>query len=236
MFSTYLRKNFNVLPKDKQEDVENIRKQNRFVPFHDRPNTSHIHMDTLLMSQGVRDCNSWRGIALGKSVYDFALIPMIIWENRPATILEIGSGEGASAIWMADLCKSYALSTRVYSVDIKPPNVTYDGVTFLSGDIRNIPYLSDNTLFDVTTLPHPWLIVEDAHVAVNEVMRYFELHMHRGDYIIIEDTRGKKGSTLQVPDTLLVDTYYCDYFGRNATSSVNTILRKEYTMLSRSTP
>ena len=51
--------------------------------------------------------------------------------------------------------------------------------------------------------------------------------MHREDYIIIEDTRGKKGSTLEVPSTLLVDAYYCDYFGRNATSSVNTILRKE---------
>ena len=235
MFNTYLDKNLSVLPKDKQEDIENIRKQNRFVPFHDRPNTSHIHMDTLLMSQGVRDCNSWRGIALGKSVYDFALIPMIIWENKPATILEIGSGEGASAMWMADLCKSYKIPrcntiggySHVYSVDIKPPNITYDGVTFLSGDIRNIPHISDNTMFDVRTLPHPWLIVEDAHVAVNEVMRYFELHMHKGDYIIIEDSRGKKGSTLEVPPELRVDAYYCDYFGRNATSAVNTILRKE---------
>jgi len=223
MFSTYLRKNFNVLPKDKQEDIENIRKQNRFVPFHDRPDTSHIHMDTLLMSQGVRDCNSWRGISLGKSVYDFALIPMIIWENKPATILEIGSGEGASAIWMADLCKTYELSTHVYSVDIEPPDVTYDGVTFFQGDIGDI-----TTIFKVKTLaPHPWLIVEDAHVNVNEVMKYFAMHMHRGDYIIIEDSRGKRGSALQVPDTLLVDTYYCDYFGRNATSSVNTILCKQ---------
>ena len=116
MFSTYLKKNFNVLPKNKQEDIESIRKQKRFVPFHDRPNTSHIHMDSFLMSQGVKDCNSWKGIALGKSVYDFALIPMIIWENSPETILEIGSGEGASAIWMADLCKTYNLPTQVYSM------------------------------------------------------------------------------------------------------------------------
>ena len=78
MFSTYLTKNFNALSKDKQEDIKNIRKQNRFVSFQDRPNTSHIPIDTLLMSQGVKDCNSWRGIALGKSIYDFALIPMII--------------------------------------------------------------------------------------------------------------------------------------------------------------
>ena len=227
MFSTYLKKNLNVLPKDKQEDIKNIREQNRFVPFHDRPNTSHIHMDNFLMSQGVKDCNSWKGIALGKSVYDFALIPMIIWENKPVTILEIGSGEGASAIWMADLCKTYNLPTKVYSVDIDPPDVSYNGVTFFQGDIRNIPHISDNTLFDVRTLPHPWLIVEDAHVAVNEVMRYFAMHMHKGDYIIIEDSRSKMQSKLEVPNALLVDTYYCDYFGRNATSSVNTILRKE---------
>ena len=227
MFNTYLEKNLNVLPKDKQKDIKNIREQNRFVPFSDRPNTSHIHIDTFLLSQGVKDCITWRNSRLGKSIYDFALIPMIIWENRPATILEIGSGEGASAIWMADLCKSYNLSTHVYSMDIKPPNVTYDGVTFHSGDIRNIPYLSDNTLFDVTTLPHPWLIVEDAHINVNEVMKYFAKHMYRGDYIIVEDSRSKMQSTLQVPNALLVDTYYCDYFGRNATSSVNTILRKE---------
>ena len=226
MFNTYLEKNLNVLPKNKQADVKNIREQNRFVSFSDRPNTSHIPIDSFLLSQGVKDCITWRGIALGKSVYDFALIPMIIWENRPATILEIGSGEGASAIWMADICKSYNLSTyyatHVYSMDIDPPDIPYNGVTFIQGNSEEI-----HSIFDVETLPHPWLIIEDAHVNVNGVMEYFTKHMQRDDYMIIEDSRGVKGSTLQVPSSLLVDTYYCDYFGRNATSAVNTILRKE---------
>ena len=222
MFNTYLEKNLNVLPKNKQADVKNIREQNRFVSFSDSPNTSHIPIDSFLLSQGVKDCISWRGIALGKSVYDFALIPMIIWENRPATILEIGSGEGASAIWMADICKLYNLFTHVYSMDIDPPDVFYNGVTFIQGNSEEI-----HNIFDVETLPHPWLIIEDAHVNVNGVMEYFTKHMQRDDYMIIEDSRGVKGSTLQVPSSLLVDTYYCDYFGRNATSAMNTILRKE---------
>ena len=220
LFSTYLKKNLNVLPKDKQEDIENILKQPRYIPFHDRPTTSHIHIDTLLMSQGVKDCMTWRGIALGKSVYDFALIPMMIWENRPASIIEIGSGEGASAIWMADLCKSYNLLTRVYSIDIEPPSIKYLDVTFLKGDSREI------SNFDTKNLPHPWLILEDAHIEVNKIITYFENHMHTGDYIIIEDSRGKKGSALEIPNTLYVDAYYCDYFGLNATSAMNTILRK----------
>ena len=225
MFNTYLKKNFNVLSKDKQKDVENILSQKRYIHHHDRPTTSHIHIDNLLMSQGVKDCMTWRGIALGKSIYDFALIPMIIWENKPATILEIGSGEGASAIWMADLCKSYGLSTtRVHSIDIEPPSIEYEGVTFYEGDSREI----NNTMLNMENLPHPWIILEDAHVEVNKVMTYFEKHMHVGDYMIIEDTRGKKGSTLEIPNTLHVDAYYCDYFGRNATSSMNTILCKRY--------
>jgi len=93
-------------------------------------------------------------------------------------------------------------------------------VTFLKGDSREI------SNFDTEMLPHPWIILEDAHIEVNKVMEYFEKHMHSGDYMIIEDTRGKKGSALRVPSTLLVDSYYCDYFGRNATSSMNTILCK----------
>ena len=222
MFHTFLKRNLNVLPKDRQKDLENIVKQKRFTHFHDRPKHSHIHIDSFLLSQGVKDCMSWRNSRLGKCVYDFALYPMIIWENSPATILEIGSGEGASAIWMADICKLYNLFTHVYSMDIDPPDIPYNGVTFLRGNSEEI-----HNIFDVETLPHPWLIIEDAHVNVNGVMEYFTKHMQRDDYMIIEDSRGVKGSTLQVPSSLLVDTYYCDYFGRNATSAVNSILWKE---------
>ena len=220
MFNTYLKKNLSVLPKDKQRDVEIIQSQERFTSFSARPSTSHLHIDNLLMSQGVKDCMTWRNSRLGKSIYDFALIPMIIWEIRPEAIVEIGSGEGASAIWMADLCKSYNLSTIVHSMDIEPPNIEHERVTFTKGDSKQI---SD---FSTKNLPHPWLIVEDAHVNVNEIITYFEQHMHTGDYLIIEDSWGKKGSTLRIPNTLQVDAYYCDYFGINATSAMNTILRK----------
>ena len=105
-------------------------------------------------------------------------------------------------------------------MDIEPPDIEHEGVIFIKGDSKKI---SD---FDITNLLHPWLIVEDAHVNVNEVITYFEKHMHTGDYLIIEDSWGKKGSTLRIPNTLLVDSYYCDYFGVNATSAMNTILCK----------
>ena len=201
MFHTFLDRNINVLPKDKQKDVENIRNQKRFVHFSDRPQYSNIHIDSFLLSQGVRDCMTWRGIALGKSIYDFALYSMIIWENSPATILEIGSGEGASAIWMADLCKTYKLPTQVYSIDINPVTLKYERVTFAKGDSRGI----NNTMFDIEIMPHPWLIVEDAHIKVNKIMEYFENRMDVAEYLIIEDSRGKMQTTLEIPNILYVD-------------------------------
>ena len=230
MFNTYLKKNLNVLSKDHQKDIENITNQPRYIPFSDRPQHSHIHIDSFLLSQGVKDCMSWRNSRLGKCGYDFALYPMIIWENSPATILEIGSGEGASAIWMADLCKTYNLPTKVYSMDIEPPSIQYENVTFFEGDSRQISTFHNDFIAELRhlaeNLPHPWLILEDAHVEINKIMEYFEKYMHRGDYLIIEDSRGKPQTKLKIPNTLLVDAYYCDYFGINATSAMNTILRK----------
>ena len=224
MTDTYLKRNINILSKDKQKDISEIRKQEKFVSFSERPKTSHVHIDTLLMSQGVKDCMTWKGIPLYKTVFDFTLYNMMIWDIKPSTILEIGSGPtGGSAIWMADLCKMYGLvNTKIISVDINPPNVSYEGVNFIKGDSEKI-----ETLFDVENYSHPWLIIEDAHVNINAIIAYFDVHMDKKDYMIIEDTRGRVQTKLKIPDTLFVDTYYCDYFGRNATCSMNSILYKK---------
>jgi len=223
MTDTYLKKNINVLSKDKQKDISEIRTQAKFVSFSERPKTSHVHIDTFLMSQGVKDCMTWKGIPLYKTVFDFTLYSMMIWDIKPATILEIGSGPtGGSAIWMADLCKMYGLNTKIISVDINPPNASYEGVNFIKGDSEKI-----ETLFDVENYSHPWLIIEDAHVNINAIIAYFDVHMNKKDYMIIEDTRGRAQTKLKIPNTLFVDTYYCDYFGRNATCSMNSILYKK---------
>ena len=242
MTDTYLKRNINVISKDKQKDISEIRKQENFVSFSERPKTSHVHIDTLLMSQGVKDCTTWKGIPLYKTVFDFTLYSMMIWDIKPATILEIGSGpSGGSAIWMADLCKMYGLvNTKIISVDINPPTTSYEGVTFVKGDSEKIETLenafSTPLAFDIENYffvgrrsfpSHPWLIIEDAHVNVNAIIAYFDLHMNEKDYMIIEDTRGRVQTKLKIPNTLFVDTYYCDYFGRNATCSMNSILYKK---------
>jgi cephalosporin hydroxylase len=61
----------------------------------------------MLMSQGTTACLEWKGKPLFKTVFDYAMLPMLLWELKPATVFEIGSGAGASAIWMADTMKGF---------------------------------------------------------------------------------------------------------------------------------
>jgi cephalosporin hydroxylase len=180
------------------------------------------------MSQGVKGCLSWKGAPLFKTAHDFALMPMMLWELKPATIFEIGSGCGASARWYADLMKEFGCAGRVHSVDVKPVNESYDGVEFLRGDCQN-----PSTLFDarlLATAPKPWLIVEDAHVNVSAVLSFLHPHLAPGDYLVVEDSGVKAadlGEFLAVNDGMYaVDTHFTDFFGRNATCARNSIFRR----------
>ncbi len=193
--------------------------------------------DILITSQGVKDVMRWKGIPLYKSVYDFALISMILWKLQPKTIFEMGSGEGGSAVWMSDLCRTYGnKDCSIYSVDIKIPltaqffqwPIHKTKIFFLEGDTNEI----EKVFPDLSIYPHPWLILEDAHQNITGIVKMFSEAMEKGDYLIIEDVRG---SINQILDTLLPalnstgmkrSHHYTDFFGPNATA--NSIWYKEH--------
>src|SRR5262249_51663024 len=81
----------------------------------------------------------WRGLPLFKTAFDFAIYPQLLQELRPRTILEIGSGSGASALWLADLAPTLGLDAVVHSVDIPPATAEHAGVRFYRGDCRDPP-------------------------------------------------------------------------------------------------
>ena len=192
--------------------------------------------DILITSQGVKDVMRWKGIPLYKSVYDFALISMILWELKPKTIFEMGSGEGGSAVWMADLCKTYGNEDcSIYSMDIDPPQlrqflqwpILKTKIFFLEGDTNEI----EKTFDDLSIYSHPWLILEDAHQNITGIVKLFSEAMEKGDYLIIEDVRGSIGRILDTLLPAMISTgmkrssHYTDFFGPNATA--NSIWYKE---------
>lgn len=199
----------------------------RFVDFFSRKCLSGSSIDeaSYLMSTGIRDTNRWRGIPLFKTAFDCALYPILLAEIRPATIFELGSALGGSALWFADLTRCCGFDCHIYSVDLLPPGATSDRVTFLKGDSHKPAEAFSPTL--LKGAPHPWIVIEDAHVNIGGVVEHFSPWMALGDYLIIEDTDAEAALgkyLLKHPGRYLVDTHYTDYFGYNTTCSRDQIL------------
>jgi len=185
-------------------------------------------VDVLLTCQGTGETLQWRGLPLMKTVFDFALYPQLIAELRPASIFEIGSGSGASALWFADLMRLHDIAGAVHSVDIAMVQKTAPGVTFHQGDCS-----APESLFPAEVLgaaPHPWLVIEDAHHNVRNVLAHFHRYLVPGDYLVVEDSEIKRedigGFLAPHPDAYRVDTKYTDFFGRNATCALDSIFRR----------
>jgi hypothetical protein len=74
-----------------------------------------------------------------KSPFELALDPLLLWNLKPRTILEIGSKEGGSALWFADMATMLGIDAHVVSIDLlRVAGIKHDGITFLGGDGRNL--------------------------------------------------------------------------------------------------
>jgi hypothetical protein len=225
---------------DLQWDLHRLRlfldrwRQGRFVEFAVREKSSvHYHArfgnefgaDVLLTCQGAPALMRWRDQPLMKNVFDFAMYPALIAEVRPRTVFEIGSGSGASAAWFADHMSFAGIDGRVHSVDRVKPRLQHPRVVFGQGDCNSPEGLFDPDL--LASEPHPWLVVEDAHVNVAAVLEHMHRFLSAGDYVVVEDSDIKREILRRFtgahPGAYLVDTRFTDNFGRNATCAADSI-------------
>jgi cephalosporin hydroxylase len=190
---------------------------------------------------------SWRGIACNKNPFDFALYPMLIWREKPATIIEIGTKDGGSALWLADTCQALGIEIKLISIDIRQrTKVRHPTIEFLQGDGRKL----ENTLSEkfMARLRRPWLVIEDAdhsHATTLAVLQFFHPLMQPGEYILIEDgivdsfenrsdfscfnggpNRAVAEFLAKFPHDYALDTEYCDFFGYNATWNTNGYIKR----------
>jgi cephalosporin hydroxylase len=182
-------------------------------------------VDVQLTCQGAPSLMRWRGTALMKNVFDFAMYPALIAELRPRTVFEIGSGLGASAAWFADTMTSCGIDGRVHSVDLRKANVEHPLVSFYQGNCNDPAGLFDAALLQ--SAPRPWLVVEDAHHNVAAVLTHMHTYVEPGDYLVVEDSDIKREALRTFlgahPGNYLVDTRFTDNFGRNATCAADSI-------------
>ena len=210
-------------------------KENRFMSYLERIELiDKIYLDNqmfsglpFLVSQGTHSLIKWKDLPLFKSTFDLTIYSMILSDTKPDYIIELGSGSGSSAAWMADTCHSLGLKTHIYSLDKIKPSLKHKNVTFLKQDINNLEEL--NKLEFLNNINGKKLIIEDAHVNILNVLNFFDRYINKNDYLIIEDSSGKqkyiKEFMLLKDSKYKVDQYYVDFFGTNITSCINSIFK-----------
>lgn len=231
-------------------------KKDRFVKISERSDRGDIPAPVWKKLLGNYLLQSWKGMILSKGVTEIGIYPMLLYELQPKTIIEIGAFNGGSAVWFADHLELFGLEGFVYSIDIDLSLLdkqaqTDSRINFLEGDGNNLSSVLPSQL--LSTLPHPWLVIEDAApVKIIGLLEYFHNNgLTEGDYLIIEDTNQSiwncwsdnwddleelaQGSekmdelrnwVMKHEDEYLVDTYYLDMYGYNGSKNWNSVLKK----------
>ena len=216
------------------EKVQNS-KENRFVSHSTRikdasksePNNKSHQEPLFLSSQGTHSLIKWKEKPLYKTAFDLVIYSMILQEVKPDVIIELGSGLGGSAIWLADTASMLGLDTHVYSFDINKPMFKHNKVTFIEQDLTKI---------NLKNKPQYWelfngkkVIIEDAHVNLKDILNLFDSIIRKDDYLIIEDSNKKQNiisnfSNEKEPKYKL-DQFFLDFFGTNMTCCTNSIFK-----------
>lgn len=234
---------------DAQKRVEEltraiVKPKREKIPTDKRPWNTSLPYDLMMSIQNALHNYSYKGVPLQKNPFDFAIYPILIWNLKPRTIIEIGSKNGGSALWFGDLMDNFGIDGHVYSLDIvKVTDVTHPRVTFIEGDGRDLAE-SFSPQF-LSGLPRPLLVIEDAdhsYQTSKAVLDFFHPYLNPDEYIIIEDgiisDIIKDASYSSGPHKALkqflsehqgeyeIDGEYCDFFGYNLTWGTNGYLKK----------
>ena len=210
--------------------------ENRFVTYPERIKnfskipTTDILFDglPLLTSQGAHSLIKWKEQTIYKTTFDLTIYSMLLQEVRPEVIIELGSGSGGSAIWLADTAAAIGLDTHIYSFDINKPLIDHKKVTFIQYDLNDINKSNKPPCWEL--FKGKKIIIEDAHVNLKNILHLFDTILKKDDYLIIEDSDQGKQSIIsnfmnEKKYKYKVDQFFLDFFGRNITCCMNSIFK-----------
>lgn len=214
----------------------------RFVNFFERDFSSAIYNFSCNFIENyilkIKDTKwqhfKWKGLSLLKDPMSITIYMQLLQDIKPKTILEFGTYEGGTALWISDIMKSINEKCIVHTFDINSEQVkllNIDNVFFHQLDVFKIKdFINDNqNLFN--SLEHPILVIEDCHENVLEVLESVDVFLKKEDYLIIEDTidynKHQILSTYLQNKNYVVDCHYCDFWGHNNSWNFNSILKKQ---------
>lgn len=164
----------------------------------------------------------WKGLTLMKDPMTLTIYQQLIQDIKPKTIIEFGTYEGGSALWMKDVCKSLLLDTKIITIDIE--NISpVEEIDFINLNVHEI----DNFKFD--KYESPIIVIEDCHENVKGIFNKVNNFLKKGDYFIVEDTIDiiKFNEMLKLDlSKYEISRKYCDFWGRNNTWNHDSFFKK----------
>ena len=214
------------------------------IPTQQRPWNTTLPREQMLFIQDAALNYSYRGVPMLKNPFDFGLYPLLFWNLKPLTIIEIGSKHGGSALWFGDMLNNFGIDGHIYSIDIfKVTSVQHPRVTYMEGNGRALQDLLTPDF--INSLPRPLLVIEDAdhtYETSKHVLEFFHPYLQQEEYIVIEDGiisdlvqdtsynsgphKALKKFLSEHENEYEIDSNYCDYFGYNMTWCTNGFLKK----------
>ena len=183
---------------------------------------------------------TYKGIPMQKNPFDYLLYQILIYEVKPDLIIEIGSYNGASALYYSDLLDLVG-NGKVHSIDIE------DHISPLAKGKSNIIFFMNgyqNYELNYTKEFKKIIIIDDGSHKYSDVLQAlykFSPIVNIGSYYIIEDgiitklglSKNYQGGPLKESKYFLeknenfeIDRKYCDFFGKNATFNINGYLKR----------
>lgn len=184
---------------------------------------------------------TYRGILALKCPFDYVIYQMMICEVSPDLVIEIGTNNGGSTLYIADLLKNIGKG-MVHSIDI---------TNRLANDTllryKNVRLFADGwEQYDIAEAKQAQkiIVIEDStHTYENtlQVLRKFAPLVSNNSYFIVEDgivdelnmAKDYNGGPLAAIKTFMaenehfiIDRKWCDFYGDNATFNVNGYLKR----------
>lgn len=133
---------------------------------------------------------AWLGIPTYKCPLDCWVYQEIIFKQKPNIIIECGTANGGSALFLAGLCDSLNKG-KIITIDIKPSRgkPRHKRIQYLVGSST-----SKEIVNKVTKLVRPKdniLVILDSDHSCNHVLnelRIYSKFIHKNGYLIVEDT------------------------------------------------
>jgi len=248
-----------VIQKGNKKIQQLLTSPTRFQPITEREDRSDIpisvYYDSICLGRFI---TLYREAMIIKNPQELSLYHQLFYHVRPRTVLELGTFSGASAVWFFDTASKLGIDCHVYSLDVDHTLIHEnikktkpDNVTFVLGDCNKVEEAFPPSMLQ--TLPHPWLVIDDAHHNSINVLNYFNTFMKAGDYIVVEDTDPRAPSKIGLhvmftaeecepigPEKLnmlkafvrehghdyLVDSFFTDFYAYNGTWHWHGFLRR----------